>query len=192
MEKGLPQSCAKKHQPETEDVIIQCLLQLKKQQFLHSSSHLSTEGSRTVNQLNAWPNQYLCFYAFTAFLNSNCKGHCQMWYPCSLLLFFHTFAVLYVAAVHEDERENQPTAFAGFVFHESTEAVYEEGENHGFTPSLRIRFCPVKNSKTCKQQAGGWEKQLKNGKLHNFDLQVRRLCFLQAPQLTQVHNGSLS
>lgn len=30
MEKGLPQSCAKKHQPETEDVIIQCLLQLKK------------------------------------------------------------------------------------------------------------------------------------------------------------------
>lgn len=62
----------------------------------------------------------------------------------------------------------------------------------GFTPSLRIRFCPVKNSKTCKQQAGGWEKQLKNGKLHNFDLQVRRLCFLQAPQLTQVHNGSLT
>lgn len=119
---------------ETEDITIHCLFQLKKKQFLHTSSHLSTEGSRIVEQLNSWPNQYLCSYAFivaqaTAFLNSNCKKATA---KCSTLFPFcpsHTFAVLYGAAVHQDEGENQPTDFAGFVFHESTEALYE-GEKH--------------------------------------------------------------
>lgn len=42
------------------------------------------------------------------------------------------FALLYLVVVHQDELENPPIDFAGFVFHESTKVVCEQKTPAGF------------------------------------------------------------
>lgn len=98
-----------------------------------------------------------------------------MWSP-SPFYPTHTFAVLYPAAVHRYERENQPTDCTGFVFHESTEAVYEgEKKPPVFTRPLRVSSVLWRVPRYASSKLVVGKKQLKSGEFHDFDLIARRL-----------------
>lgn len=108
-------------------------------QVIGISSYLFTYVHRKKQDIKladclAWPVQLFLYLYFriseqhnaAALLNSNyqettAKSGCPLpSYPTRIL------AVLYLVVVHQDELENQPIDFAGFVFHESTEVVCEE------------------------------------------------------------------